>query len=224
MESYFLNRISSVAYSVESYANENFKLIQHILDLVKTNPDIINSTDINGDTALMIVARSGSYMADSLIKLLIDMRININAQNKLGFTALMIASIYNKSPIPVQMLINYGANTNVQNANGYTALILACMFNEYHNAESLITSGTDVNIVDLDGRTALMTACICAKSNNVIPIIELLIKSGSNYVDNNGDDVTILTYKYAQQNLVDNIIDALSGHSYLEIQLQQLHI
>lgn len=222
MESYFLNRVFELAYSTES--NNNFQLMQYILDLVKTNPDIINSTDANGDTALMIVVRSGSYVADSLIKILIDMHSNINTQNKSGFTALMIASMYNKSPIPVQMLINYGANLNLQNANGYTALILACMFNEYPNAELLITSGADINIVDLDGRTALMTACICAKSDNVIPIIELLIKSGFNYVDNNGDDVSILTYKYAQQNLVSNIIDALSGHSHLEIQLEQLHI
>lgn len=97
--------------------NKLSKKISRNLDIVFINRVIkiylknIKKTDSNGNT-LLILASGNGYL--EMVKLLIEMGININAVNNDGTTALQIAEEngYNKI---VEYLIKQGADITINN-------------------------------------------------------------------------------------------------------------
>ncbi|AGF85367.1 repeat protein [Moumouvirus goulette] len=108
---------------------------------------------------------------------------NINAQNSLGWTALMIACknsrLFDNLEV-IKLLLDTGANPNIQNDNGWTSLMFASRFSHktstLETVKILLEYGADPNIQHDYGWTALMlSSCFSNKDSN-IETIKLLLK------------------------------------------------
>ena len=80
----------------------------------------VNDKDLQGANALIYGSTFLKWDL-SIIKLLIDSGIEINAQDKNGYTALMEATISGNYET-VKLLIESGADINIKNEDGKTAL------------------------------------------------------------------------------------------------------
>lgn len=151
----------------------------------------------------------------SIVKALIKGKININAKNKRGFTALEIATYYGYKDI-VKLLINSGAVINGTKAliiaveKGYidivkmlvdkdadvnitgefqkSALTLAVKYGNKHLTKILLEAGADVNAQDKLGNTAL----IYAAANGNKDIVEMLLDKNVNINITNNKGETAL--------------------------------
>lgn len=137
----------------------------------------------------------------SLIEYLVNAGADVNVQDYMGLTPLMVASRggFVESVI---MLINLGANLEIKDSYGETALTYACyagaidvvkvlvengakidgeciinasMKNKTDIIKFLLENGVDINARDKEGRTALIWAFIC----DSIDAIDLLTKEGA---------------------------------------------
>nr|MBO6295302.1 ankyrin repeat domain-containing protein [Schwartzia sp. (in: firmicutes)] len=172
--------------------------------------------DNDGSTALMgqyqkdgwtMIVPAGYYQFEEIVssdcaevaRLLIEAGVDVNAKNKYGCTALMLAS----NPGAVKVLIDKGADVNAKDNDGRTALMH--VFKKYTSSEeenerdfiptseralvsagkivaTLLEHGANVKERDKDGRTALMLAYDA-------DIAKMLIEKGAgiNVADNNGN-------------------------------------
>jgi ankyrin repeat protein len=85
---------------------------------------------------------------------LIEAKINLDAQDGAGWTALKHASRSGRDEI-VKALINAGANTDLADAEGWTPLIAAASRAAWSTIQLLIDAGADVNHQADGGATAL---------------------------------------------------------------------
>lgn len=88
------------------------------------------------------------------VKKMLKKKINIDAQNKEGQTALHRASDKNHPEI-VSLLLENKANVDIQDKNGATALHLASKGDYLEVAELLLQGGANMDIQDENGATAL---------------------------------------------------------------------
>lgn len=140
-----------------------------------------------------------SHDQKEIVELLLSKGADVNARNKFGSTALIMA--VTKKEI-IEMLLSNGADVNAQNNSGVTALMgtIVMMYTERslpdqkEILELLLSKGADVNVQDSSGRTALMYAVgpRCRVKLGSVPAdkqsIELLISNGANVnaTDNSG--------------------------------------
>ena len=114
--------------------------------------------------------------------LLAKNKADVNAANKSGDTALMLAASEGHTAI-VKLLLDAGADPNAQNKNKNTAL-LKVIFNEEARdngellkiAKLLVDAGIDVNHQNNEGDSALLIAVMMDDQ----PLAELLTKAGAN--------------------------------------------
>jgi len=76
------------------------------------------------------------------VKWLIEAGADINALNKSGYTALMLASYLGRTEV-AKLLVNAGADVRITNNDGYTALMLADQYGHKEVAELLREAGAD---------------------------------------------------------------------------------
>ena len=113
---------------------------------------------------------------------LLQFNLNINYQNRSGFTALMCASGI-KHPQVVEFLLRKGPDINVREYKGWTAFMFACQDGCYDVVELILSKNPDVDIQSNNGETALTIACINGHSQ----VVELLLSKnpdinvGTNY-------------------------------------------
>lgn len=99
-------------------------------DLLKKNPDLVNTRDERGFTPLVLATYLGQK---EIAELLIDHGAEINAQDALGNTALM-GVCFKGSHELAEMLISKGADIHLTNHEGVDALSFA----KNHNQEKII--------------------------------------------------------------------------------------
>jgi uncharacterized protein len=104
------------------------------------------------------------------VRTLLNQRVDVNAPQADGTTALHWAAEKNDSDI-VDLLIRAGSNVNAANRYGVTPLWLACMNGNAATIEALLKAGADANTVLPEGETVLMTA---ARTGNVDAVHVLL--------------------------------------------------
>jgi ankyrin repeat protein len=118
--------------------------------------------------ALLFVVSVGVASAEELVdavkagdqpavRALLDRRVNVNAAEADGATALHFAVDQDALPL-VELLVRAGANVNAANRYGVTPLWLACVNGNAAVIEALLKAGADANTSMPEGETVLMTA------------------------------------------------------------------
>ena len=108
----------------------------------------------------------------ALVHALIKQRIDVNAPQGDGATALHWAARVDNLPI-AEALLKAGARPGVANDLGVAPLHLACMNRSGSMVDRLLASGADSNAAMLNGETVLMT---CARAGNPAAVRGLLAR------------------------------------------------
>ncbi|MDB6137096.1 MAG: hypothetical protein JWO94_168 [Verrucomicrobiaceae bacterium] len=112
-------------------------------------PNIANA---RGDSLLIIATYHGHE--ELTILLLAQPAIEVDYQNRMGFTSLTGASFKGYCGI-MQALIAAGANVNHQNASGQTALMFASLTGRLEAVKLLLSHGADKEAQDATGKRAI---------------------------------------------------------------------
>lgn len=119
--------------------------------------DLINAT-IGGDV--------------ELVDRILSTNVNVNFQDKNGYTALMYAA-KTDNPQVMNKLILANADLNLQTRyEKETALIIATIGKNLEAANILLDNGANVNIKDTSGRTALIWAADMNFNDIIIPLLQ----------------------------------------------------
>ena len=140
--------------------------VEDITAIYKSNPEIINSTDKNGYSALTLACYHGN---ESVAAFLIENVSNINGKSDYG-TPLM-ASVVKGNATIVKLLLDKKADTSITDANGTTALHYATFFKHTDIVKLLVNAGAKSNIKDGRGQSALDYATL-SKSDELIKLFE----------------------------------------------------
>ncbi len=142
--------------------------------LLKAGEDANVVVSPDGDTALMMAARTGKVDA---VRVLLDHGAQVNGTNPRGQSPLMWA-VSEKNAAAAKLLIERGANVNAKTnplppprkldlifsaptpAGGMAALMFAARQNDLASVKTLLDGGADVNLQSADGSTALLVAII----------------------------------------------------------------
>lgn len=156
---------------IRSYAqNFPWKLVLLILFAVAA---IGSPTCATAKTPLIMqAAESGNAL---LMKRVLSVRPDVDAQNNFGATPLMRAAYHGHTEVG-RMLLDAGAKPNLQDAGKQTALHLAAQNNHASFITLMRQYGADMNVSDRRGRTPLM---IAAERGNM-SAVAALINSGAN--------------------------------------------
>ena len=131
---------------------------------------------------LISAAKIGSVAE---ISALLDRGVDVNASDKDGVTALMVAS-FNGHSEAVNLLLSKRADVNAKTSDyGQTALRLASQHGHIEIVKLLLAAHADINATDKDGKTALYWAV----TTNEIDVVRELIASGAdiNIKDKSGE-------------------------------------
>jgi len=136
-----------------------------VIEILVAGGGDINTSDINGNTPLIMAAEYGRV---DLARLLLEHGANLALRNKSGQTALMMAAFpssqphinENKAKIINLLAINK-SDTNVKDGEGNTLLISAARYGWYINTadtivKALLSAGAEVNARNNNGDTALI--------------------------------------------------------------------
>jgi ankyrin repeat protein len=135
--------------------------------------------------------RSADEGYTEVVKRLIEAKADVNAANKIGRTALMVASKYGRTEV-VKLLIDATADVNHAEKEGWTALMWASQKGHTEVVKLLIAAKADVNAADKDGETSLMRASL----RGHIELVRILLAAGARVnTDTEGTLLNILCRK-----------------------------
>ena len=151
--------------------------------LVEAGADV-GITKPDGNTCLHTAVK-GACSKEALQNIIEQGMINVNAMNKKGETALLLAC-KSAQPTIVNLLLQNGADPNISDTRRYTSLhaaVYGCCANE--TLQEIINHEVQLDYQDIHGNTALLLACSYRQQESV----KILLEAGSNpnIVDNNGD-------------------------------------
>ena len=148
-------------------------VLSHNIDFIKIlieHGANVDASDINGDTALHMLARSNEQM----MKPLLDAGANPGITNHCGETPLFHA----RSAVAIKHLLDHGSPINHCDLNGNSALMRMVLSKRYDQTIALLEHGTDL---DIKNKSGLSFADLMAKAANVpldvIPKNPLLAKA-----------------------------------------------
>ena len=156
-----------------------------------------------GDTAYsrhataVLAATQGQHLA--VVRLLIALGANVNAQDDLQDSAFLLASASGYTDI-VRATLAAGADLASTNRYGGTALIPACHHGHVETVRLLLTTGIHVDHVNQLGWTALLEAVILGDGGPAHrEIVQMLIAAKANVNLPDGQGVTPLQHALARQ-------------------------
>ncbi|KAG8986537.1 hypothetical protein FRB90_003936 [Tulasnella sp. 427] len=121
------------------------KQLHVVRSLLNADPNLLNSVDSDGRTALHWAASSGS--TDIVRELLGYSGVEVNKKDSSGWTPLMIAASAGDGE-SVRELLGSGALVNETNDKGLTALHYAASKGRVEIGRTLLERGADVNAKD----------------------------------------------------------------------------
>lgn len=166
--------------------------------------DVNAHSEINQSTALMFATESGHITVVGLLLARND--IDVNAQNKHGWTALMFA-IKNKHNDIVKLLMTHKDNdANIQDGRGMTALIHAINEKNVKIAAMLLNYITvDVNIQTNKSSTPLIFA-IGVHTPKIIELLLTRIDININHGDRKGTTALMYAARYQRVDVVKMLL------------------
>ena len=169
-------------------------------------PNRLNVANANGWTPLMNLAR---YATAEDCKKLIEAGADINARNKDGNTALMLATCNGEDGETVcDLLLRAGAGINEKNNDGWTPLMWAARYSTPEVCKILTEAGADVNARKKDGSTALMLATCNSENSSAICDFLIQNKAEINVRDNCGDTPLIWAIRNSTREVCKKLIKA----------------
>lgn len=171
------------------------------------DPDSRDSRDSSGSTALMIAAAKDNM---DIMKLLINVRADVNKADNDGNTALMYSAL-SDTVNSLLYLIGNGADVNAIDSEGRTALMMAAERGNIGSSAELIDAGANVNARDFSGYTALIISSYYGYNYDVV---KLLLDNGADVnAENNGGDSAMTV---ALRNGYGDIVELLKKHGAKE--------
>src|SRR5262249_26034003 len=141
--------------------------------------DVICAALLVAATAVVHATGPDARLADaaekrdrSSVRALLQQRVNINAPQPDGMTALHWA-VYHDNAEMMQLLLRAGANVNATTRYGVTPLSLACTNGDGAIVDRLLNAGADPNAPLPGGETPLMTA---ARAGSLDAVKSLLVR------------------------------------------------
>ncbi|RBR26145.1 uncharacterized protein FIESC28_01036 [Fusarium coffeatum] len=145
------NRISSVLHNAATLSVPF--ILRDLLAPMSNSPLDVNSmTGLFGHTPMMVAVEYDEV--DNIKTLLQHERIDINARNLGGETALLVA-VFEKSSLIADLLINNNANVDSQDNRGQTALMFAVDRNQCDVIDLLLENGASLCLEDCHKEDAL---------------------------------------------------------------------
>ena len=156
---------------VTAAAHPRITAITRALGKAKAVPNV-NVRDGGNNTALIAASRGGDLM---LVKTLLDLGADANAQNSLGERALTFAVGQGRRDV-VELLLARGARFDFVDQYGYAPVGLAAMYGRTEVAKLLLARGAKLDTPE--GRAA--TLLNVASLNGDLPTATLLLEHGAN--------------------------------------------
>lgn len=163
----------------------------------------LNQAKQSNNAGLLLLASQYGYV--DIIKALIA-HVDVNAQNKNGDTAVLMAAECNYSEI-IQVLSNAEANLDIPNSDGSTPALIAAQKGHLEAIQMLIQCGADLNKSMINGGTPLFVA---AQNAHKDIVIELLAHGSNPDVDSFHGATPIFI---AAQNGHADIISIIASYS-----------
>jgi uncharacterized protein len=134
---------------------------EHVSELMFKSPLLMKILESLGqnmsrEPALIRAIRKGKS-GEELLKKLLERKVNIESENELGQTPLMVAVMLGYSPMTM-LLLKAGANVNAATKAKVTPIMWAAMDGRFIEIQELSKAGAEVNAQDEDGSTAIMEA------------------------------------------------------------------
>ena len=164
------------------------------------------------NSLLLDASRTGDIR---IVKELIALGVDVNIQNSIGETALIISVMKNHLYI-VNLLLTAKANPNIKDSYRNTALIYAAYNtkDDINIVNALIKAGAELNYKNSSGDTPLILA---TRKKINIDIVNSLVEAGSNVNIQNNDGMTALMYAARGRDISEvNIL--LEGGSNINLQ------
>ncbi|WP_027388006.1 ankyrin repeat domain-containing protein [Chryseobacterium gregarium] len=135
-------------------------------DMMKKNPDVINQTNENGFSPLILACYKGNVeVADFLIDHVKD--VNYKSQEGTALAGLSVK--YNKAL--TEHLLNRNPDPNIADATGATPLFWAVKFGNKELVELLLKHNADKTIKDAQGMTPFEYA-LQTKNTEIINLLK----------------------------------------------------
>ena len=173
----------------------------------------VDVKDKYGNTPLMYVCQHLDKPLDGHVAivnmLLFKAKVNINAKNNAGETALMFAVEHGHAGV-VQKLIEFGANVNAKTNTGETALTHVAG-GEYTRRSPIYTSILQ-RLLAAGAKTGVTTALIYAAAKGNNPMVRLLLAAGANVNGReniNGPTALIRASKRSSYNRGNAVVETL---------------
>lgn len=130
---------SNGASVVNSYSPNSIPLIMYLSDLYTEQKKVVQVCNSLGRTVSPLFYACAVGSAEG-VRLLIEHKVDVNARDENGFTALMLASALNRKEI-VRLLIQNGADMSLRSNSGFYALTFACVTGANDAVQELENAG-----------------------------------------------------------------------------------
>mmetsp|Transcript_18800 Transcript_18800/g.18916 ORF Transcript_18800/g.18916 Transcript_18800/m.18916 type:complete len:404 (+) Transcript_18800:38-1249(+) len=212
---------------IESSFRGNVDVVKCLLHSVEEGEEAdVDIRDNDGKTALMNACVS--YIGSAaVVKTLLEAGANVDAQDTLGETSLMMA-IERKHEDIIRLLLDAGASIDIQdNICCKTALMTACELRCLNFVKLLLKHGANLLIKDNTGRTAMHYAFLNKNCDETfIPLIKILIQSDPNIFQLN--NTRSLPWKLVSKEMKNQIFNIwikwwVIYHSNIDLQQLREH-
>lgn len=140
--------------------------VAEVKDLMKQNPDIINQTNENGFSPLILACYKGNV---EVAEFLMDHVKDVNYKSQEGTALAGLSVKYNKTL--VEHLLRKNADSNIADATGTTPLFWAVKFGNKELTELLLKHKADKSIKDSQGMTPFEYA-LQTKNTEIINLLK----------------------------------------------------